>query len=274
MPATELSTPVVREALGGSVIYEEYRGDLAQARTLADEAVAAGRSSDAADGLAEGLVARAVVLVLQGNLRDARADLIEIEGLGVVDRDVLLRAESYRMLAAYLDANCFPNVMGAGGAEPEARQAAFLAEVAEITERRTAVMPGAGPEVQLEAERTGGDDVVGLARGLIAAGARAVVVSLWPVGDLSTSLLMARFYARLREGDPPAVAFAKAQDYLRGLSPEEAQGELERLQEAVTGKANEIALADDLERDVTRRTPRRSTDYRHPRHCGAMIAIG
>jgi CHAT domain-containing protein/tetratricopeptide (TPR) repeat protein len=124
-------------------------------------------------------------------------------------------------------------------------------------------------------ERTGGDDVVGLVRGLLAAGVRAAVVSLWPVGDVSTSLLMARFYARLREGDPPPVALASAQEYLQGLSPEQAAGELARLQEAVaTGKADKTALADDLDRDVTRRTTSRSTDYRHPRHWGALIAIG
>jgi CHAT domain-containing protein len=76
---------------------------------------------------------------------------------------------------------------------------------------------------------------------------------------------MARFYERLREGDPPAVALAAAQEHLGGLSPEEAADEPGGLQEAV---------ADDLERDATRWAPRSATDFWHPRHWGAMIAIG
>ena len=123
-------------------------------------------------------------------------------------------------------------------------------------------------------ERTGGDDVVGLARGLLAAGARDAIVSLWPVGDVSTSLLMARFYTRLRVGDPPAIALAAAQEYLRRLSAEEAADELAQLRDTIVGGVADGSLPDDLARDVTRRTPRRSADYRHPQSWAAMIAIG
>src|SRR5262249_52467544 len=62
-----------------------------------------------------------------------------------------------------------------------------------------------------QGETTGGDDVLGLTRGLLGAGARAAVVSLWPVDDVSTSLLMGEFYRRLRAGDAPAVALRAAQ---------------------------------------------------------------
>jgi CHAT domain-containing protein len=63
---------------------------------------------------------------------------------------------------------------------------------------------------------SGGDDVVGLTRGLLAAGARSAVVSLWPVEDVSTSLLMGAFYGRLiqRKG-AAAAALAEAQSWLR-----------------------------------------------------------
>lgn len=43
-----------------------------------------------------------------------------------------------------------------------------------------------------------GDDVIGLTRGFLYAGARSVVSSLWPVSDEATAVLMARFYENLK----------------------------------------------------------------------------
>ena len=47
----------------------------------------------------------------------------------------------------------------------------------------------------------GGDDVVGLTRGFLYAGANAIVASLWQVDDLATSYLMIRFYRELQKTD-------------------------------------------------------------------------
>lgn len=46
-----------------------------------------------------------------------------------------------------------------------------------------------------------GDDVVGLGRGFLYAGARSILASLWSVGDEATSYLMLRFYENLAMGD-------------------------------------------------------------------------
>ena len=63
-------------------------------------------------------------------------------------------------------------------------------------------------------ERTQGDELIGLTRSFIYAGASSVVVSLWPVNPISTKKLMLEFYAFLRNGKDKAVALQEAQKKL------------------------------------------------------------
>lgn len=56
-----------------------------------------------------------------------------------------------------------------------------------------------------------GDEVLGLARAFFAAGARAVVASLWNVNDASTAQLMKCFYQNLEKGESIARALRGAQ---------------------------------------------------------------
>lgn len=73
------------------------------------------------------------------------------------------------------------------------------------------------------------DEPMGLVRGFLAAGARWVLATQWPVADLPTFLLMLNFYRQLtrqvREDTPltPAAALRHAQSWLRSLSLVEAQ---------------------------------------------------
>jgi CHAT domain-containing protein len=74
-------------------------------------------------------------------------------------------------------------------------------------------------------ERQPGDELIGLVRSLLYAGAPSVVVSLWTVDDLSTRLLMERFYECLRglssEGATrmtKAEALQEAQRYVKNLT--------------------------------------------------------
>jgi CHAT domain-containing protein len=55
-----------------------------------------------------------------------------------------------------------------------------------------------------------GEGIVGLTRGFLYAGASSVVVSLWKVEDQSTSLLMERFYQRLKQGESKSEALRQA----------------------------------------------------------------
>jgi CHAT domain-containing protein/tetratricopeptide (TPR) repeat protein len=65
-----------------------------------------------------------------------------------------------------------------------------------------------------------GDEPMGLVRAFLYAGARAVLVSQWPVEDLPTFLLMQCFYGELQraEGTNPAAALQTAQVWLRELT--------------------------------------------------------
>lgn len=62
----------------------------------------------------------------------------------------------------------------------------------------------------------GGDELTGLLRSFVAAGAASVVMSLWTVNDESTADLMTDFYAAWRAGEDAATALQHAQ--LRGLA--------------------------------------------------------
>lgn len=70
--------------------------------------------------------------------------------------------------------------------------------------------------------RLQGGELVGLARGLLYAGARSVVVSLWPVEDVATAMLMEFFHEELSVHGGPARALWRAQIRLRQTTAKEA----------------------------------------------------
>ena len=61
----------------------------------------------------------------------------------------------------------------------------------------------------------GGDELVGLLRGFLSAGARSVLVSLWEVSDRTTAEFMGRFYRSLSTEADKARAVRKAMLELR-----------------------------------------------------------
>jgi tetratricopeptide (TPR) repeat protein len=77
----------------------------------------------------------------------------------------------------------------------------------------------------LSACRTGmaavapGDEVIGMARGFLQAGARSVMVSLWAAHDAATATLMQECYSRLVAGASRAAALRAAQQAVREQLP-------------------------------------------------------
>lgn len=64
-----------------------------------------------------------------------------------------------------------------------------------------------------------GDELIGLTRALIYAGAPSVIVSLWSVYDPSTRELMVELYRQLKSGKDKATALQQAQ--IKIMSKEE-----------------------------------------------------
>jgi CHAT domain-containing protein len=63
-----------------------------------------------------------------------------------------------------------------------------------------------------------GDELIGLTRALIYAGTPSVLVSLWSVDEISTSILMSQFYQKLKEGLNKAEALQQAQLEVRRMT--------------------------------------------------------
>jgi CHAT domain-containing protein len=64
-----------------------------------------------------------------------------------------------------------------------------------------------------------GDELLGLIRGLLFAGAQSLLLTLWDVHDRSTSEFMTAFYRRFSAGEPKAVALQGAMQELRSRYP-------------------------------------------------------
>lgn len=111
-----------------------------------------------------------------------------------------------------------------------------------------------------QGETTGGDDVLGLTRGLLAAGAQAAVVSLWSVEDRSTALLMGEFYRQFKEGAAPAAALHEAQRFLHGLPEDMGDGGPGPERRVIFGRSGVQAPVDP--------------GYRHPYYWAPFVLVG
>ena len=73
-----------------------------------------------------------------------------------------------------------------------------------------------------------GDELFGLQRAFLYAGAPAVVCTLWEAADFVALLVMDRFYTALHAGHPPASALRDAQVALRSMTGRDLLAALDR----------------------------------------------
>ncbi len=136
--------------------------------------------------------------------------------------EFLKRASHYDMLhiAAHAELNqtspLFSRIHLAS--EGDESGAIEVREVYAMSLGRTNLVVLSACETQLGAQSRG-DDIVGLNRAFIYAGASFVIASLWTVDDKATSLLMKIFYSHLKRGRSKAAALQAAQIATRRKYP-------------------------------------------------------
>ncbi|RKL37838.1 hypothetical protein BFJ70_g6791 [Fusarium oxysporum] len=108
-------------------------------------------------------------------------------------------------------------------------------------------------------ELTSGDDMIGFARALLAAGVKNVLVSLWRVDDAVTSFLMIKFYEHLKKEWFPARALQAAQLATRHATQQEVQKFLRRVRHIEP----ELELGEATHAD----------NYSHPMYWAPFIVI-
>lgn len=113
-----------------------------------------------------------------------------------------------------------------------------------------------------------GDGVIGLARGLMASGVKAVLVSLWDVRDFPTACLMVQFYKYLLSESTPNKALKKAQMWLKNITNKELKIWI-RKQKLPLSTRQKIEVQNWLPKQQDNLYP-----FQHPFYWGAFYLIG
>jgi CHAT domain-containing protein/tetratricopeptide (TPR) repeat protein len=118
------------------------------------------------------------------------------------------------------------------------------------------------------------DEVISLPTGLMQAGAAGVVASLWSVGDLSTMMLMVRFYELYRrDGLAPPEALRQAQFWVRDTSNGEKARHFKGFLPEFQGQRLPVHVADTLYKASVMARPEEN-DFEHPFYWAAFGYTG
>ncbi|OCQ93503.1 hypothetical protein BCD64_01000 [Nostoc sp. MBR 210] len=93
-----------------------------------------------------------------------------------------------------------------------------LAEIFALTLNQCRLITLSACETGIADPTSISDEYISLPSGFLYAGSPSVVSSLWTVNDLSTALLMIKFYQNLRAGVSVAVSLNQAQCWLRDIT--------------------------------------------------------
>ena len=114
------------------------------------------------------------------------------------------------------------------------------------------------------------DEYVGLVGAFLLAGASTVVASLWPVDDVSTALLIWKFYKNVLSGDDVSTSLRTAQRWLRSLDADEIILILQKWK----GADKDAAAQADYDALILRFRQRHGKPFEDPFFWGAFICIG
>ena len=130
-----------------------------------------------------------------------------------------------------------------------------------------------------------GEDAEGLPAGFLQLGAIGLIASLWAVNDLSTALLMLKFYEYHLQNDianvgdrmPPARALRCAQLWLRDVTNTELSMLFGRFKQTALGAPEQVGISYDLARkNFTRYTlgPPAERPFAHPYYWAPFAFYG
>ena len=118
------------------------------------------------------------------------------------------------------------------------------------------------------------DEAISLPTGLLQAGVAAVIASLWSVSDLSTMLLLTRFYRLWRQdGLEPAAALRAAQQWVRDTTNAEKAAYFKTALTAQPNVNTPGSAADYLYKQMLLSRPDQR-DFAHPFHWAAFSYTG
>lgn len=111
-----------------------------------------------------------------------------------------------------------------------------------------------------------GDELMGLSRAFLGAGARALLITLWQVLEIPARLFMEAFYRKWQQGDSKAAALLGAQQYIRTMDVEYLRRQL-----FIYG-VSEALVEEMTDRLVAMNPGKNPLD--HPYYWAAFVLIG
>jgi CHAT domain-containing protein len=118
------------------------------------------------------------------------------------------------------------------------------------------------------------DEVISLPTGLLQAGVAGVVASLWSVADISTMMLLVRFYTLWQEENPePAAALCLAQQWVRDTTNGEKLAYFKSLMQKSSISKIPNSTVDYLYKTLIL-SPPGDRDFAHPFHWAAFSYVG
>ncbi|MEO0768368.1 MAG: CHAT domain-containing protein, partial [Cyanobacteria bacterium J06649_4] len=118
------------------------------------------------------------------------------------------------------------------------------------------------------------DEVISLPTGLLQAGVAGVVASLWSVADISTMMLLIRFYDFWQgQNHSPTAALCQAQQWVRDTTNGEKLTYVQNLRQQPSPSTIPEPTVDYLYKALVL-APASDRDFAHPFHWAAFSYVG